>query len=891
MAILYSVIGTFIFGLILKWIGFFRWIYRKFKYKRGMLSYRKQLKKECSSLIVVGSRHGFTMKDVFVPLDIVTTDLTTILKDSLYYPTTSYILVGGPGAGKSTYVKKLILDELVNKNIMPFFIRLRDLSSLDIKDYLIQKLKKCSIPESEKILETKLEGDGCLCVLDGLDEIRPNIKERVFENINKFYSQYFKNNKNNRLIVTCRKEAYRSLPLDIPDIWEVRPLTDEQIKRFAQKWPLGYPEQKSADTFWRDLSSIPRILELARSPLLLVGGLMQYTESNLGIPEERYEYLERLAKWLVSDWAVARNLPPDPFRSVYDRILIKLAFNIHNSYRTDYFSNEAIKLIRLWLPDYGFQSKDAEKILENIMIKTGILVRDTPTTVVFSHFGFQEYYASKYLVDNISINKLVSFSPKTWWRESIILAIAQRKEPSPILEALFLKNPLLAAAAVAECPTPSIAMQEKAINICLSGIDNKNAAFITSTILLMRKLKYEQESQLCSELESRIIQGSKVSSIVGLILSAAGTSAATDTLSKYPEVWDTCLENTGYLSTSFENLLVNWIKNGNINQSKRAAKLITSRLSFDRFNELMDLLPKLSQKKSEYLATLLLKEIEKGFLTHRQFSYADLSLYPLDEICRLAPYITDNKKFLKIFYFKNRWFSVASKLVGTSLLLKIGNRRANYKELLKYLESSASWQRNKQSLFSFLSSAVVIFCIWANPIMGFLALLTSLLIFAFGTLRERSSSLWEINDKVYYNFKRIAIFLNVVFAFFVLPWLLIYILKLKLYPLIYISIVALSIFYSIRGFILLLDYYCTDLNFKIKSIIRLEIPIIWIFFLIVLFFLIIFQKVHNSAILWIYLGALFFILWIISILLKLYYYWKKVINIMKILKKNSIISL
>lgn len=92
-------------------------------------------------------------------------------------------------------------------------------------------------------MQNLLRSGRAICVLDGLDEVRPQLREKVIGDVNTFYHKYFI--QQNSLIVTCRKEAYRRIPLDIPVIMEVRPLTDEQIRRFADKWPPGFPEEKT----------------------------------------------------------------------------------------------------------------------------------------------------------------------------------------------------------------------------------------------------------------------------------------------------------------------------------------------------------------------------------------------------------------------------------------------------------------------------------------------------------------------------------------------------------------------------------------------------------------------------------------------------------------------
>jgi hypothetical protein len=385
-------------------------------------------------------------------------------------------------------------------------------------------------------MQELLRSGKCFCVLDGLDEVRPQLRSKVTSDINSLYHKYF--TQNNRLIVTCRKEAYRRILLDIPVVIEVRPLSDQQIQRFAEKWPLGYPKSKSPETFWRDLTATPRILELARSPLLLVGGLVQYTESNIGIPEERFEYLGRVARWLVSDWATAQGHPPDPYRQVYDRLLSKLAYYLHKAQKSDIKHSEAVSLFEEWLPVFGRADTSPTDIIDSIATRTGILVGDDKNFLVFAQFGLQEYFASLEVIQEIGTEHLGDLKPIEWWREVILLSVAQQREPTPILESLFNNNPLIAASAVAECPTPSTLMQEKAIDACMSSVDSGDKAASSSIILLLRKVEGNIELEFCKKLEDRLGTGEPIDSVVGIALATAGTSSATNALAKHPEVWD-----------------------------------------------------------------------------------------------------------------------------------------------------------------------------------------------------------------------------------------------------------------------------------------------------------------------------------------------------------------
>lgn len=642
MPIIYSLIASVLFFFILKWFGVLKKLMHYFKNKKALKKYRISIVDECNTLVVVGKRKGFSLNEVYVELDLAQSDIMLNKPETSDEPST-YVLLGGPGAGKSTTAKNKVIGHFNSdfKKTIPFFIRLKDYNSeKSIYHYLVDRLENFGFVNSVETVKKNLTHIHSLCILDGLDEVRPNLREKICNEINTFYSNYFINC--GSLIVTCRKEAYRDLPLNIKDIWEVRPLSDEQIKRFAQKWPLDYPRDKNVDTFFRDLASSTKILELARSPLLLTGGLMHYTEANLGIPEERFEYLQTMAKWLVTDWANAQGRLPDSYRNVYDRILTSLSYYMHVNNVSEIPFETAAHFISDLLPTFGYRKEEASAILKSITIKTGILTRDD-NNIFFAQFGLQEYFTSIEIKEKLNFQEIPKLSPTSWWREAILLFIAQLKDPTELLTLMFKTDPLLAVAGVAECPTPSILIQEKSINVCLQQIDKKNQSIKGSLVPLLRKIRDNIEINFYNQLENRLSGEKTISSIVGVSLATAGTAAATNVLAKHPEVWDICLNEAGYLSTSFENLLVDWIQEGeNINAFK-ATDLLSKRITSDRMKQLIDILPTLNKKKKEHISQLLLKEIASKSGTEPFRSISELSI-----VSKLIPNISNPNYFIEV---------------------------------------------------------------------------------------------------------------------------------------------------------------------------------------------------------------------------------------------------
>ncbi len=638
--IFYGVVASLIFAALVRWSRSFGYFRRGLRNIRATFMYRRALIKECQHLIVVGRRAGFKMESTYVDLDVSPSDLSQSKGDplkSVHGFAKPYVLVGGPGAGKSTLVKHLVLRALGSRpTSIPIFLKLRDYVGFEsIESAIAHRFSNFRFGKSQEMVDLLLRSSETLCVLDGLDEVRVESRAEVIRHINQFFHKYF--DQGGQIIVTCRKEAYRDTPLDIPSIMEVRPLSDEQIQRLAEKWPIAYPEGKSFQTFLRDLTAVPRIHELARSPLLLVGGLMQYTDSNQGIPDERFQYLNRIATWLIADWSTAQGHPPDPLRPLYDRVLPRLAYHMHQTKCAEIHTSEAVALVDSWLPQFGHPKGGAPQVIESIKTRTGILVSENAHHLIFAQFGLQEYFASLEVTEQVKPSDIPTLTPISWWREAILLAVAQQREPTAYLESLFTFDSFLAAAAVAECPTPSSVLQRRAVEACLRGIDKMETSVTGALVPLLRKVRGELEQTLVDQLASRLTGKKKKARIVGLALATAGTEACTEALAKHPEIWEECLRGAAYLSDSFEGMLLRWTESGSEDQSAKAADMLAERIRPDTLEKLCAILPRLSSSKAEHLALLLLVWVFR--------SSPPWSGLPTNLIGLCAPHIRDPKTF------------------------------------------------------------------------------------------------------------------------------------------------------------------------------------------------------------------------------------------------------
>ena len=715
MAILYSALGGLLLMLVAWWSGGLRRLHWWARMRRSVRAYRRALRADCSSLIVIGRRQAFPIRGVFVELDVAPSELMGESKEGRV-PPACYVLVGGPGAGKSTTMKKAVLDDLsCSSQSMPFYVRLREyLGTAPIEVFLAEKLGGFGVREPSRAVTTLLQAPDCLCVLDGLDEVRPHLYPKVCDRINEFLAKYFSSGGRGRLIVTCRKEAYRSVPLNLPAVFEVRPLSDQQMMRFARTWPLGFPQGKSPETFWHELVSTESVLELARTPLLLIGALMQYTESNLGVADERVKYLGRVAQWLVADWARAQGHPPDPWRDAYPRILAKLALEMQRNQISECTRDRVLDLLKGWLPSVGLPGELADDFLQGLMTKTGILVQNLPGALVFAQFSLQEYFASIEAVGNLGYRGLADKACGTWWREVIPMAVAQEKDPTQCLEALFTQSPVTAARALAECPTPSLHLQERAIRATLAAIDDGDAAAGPAVVSLLRKVSGAHQELLCAELERRLMpQGSPTSLAVGLILATAGTAAATEALARHPEAWAECLAKAGYLSSAFEDLLVRWMAEGTDEQSRSAAEILCRRLSQDRRDQLEELLGRLPASRANHLASLLLQDPLGVQRLYYPENWRDLTA----RISACVPYLDEPPEWVASMVRESRGLMVEERLGLAGAAIFIPRRRARVSPtgVARLLSMAAVCDGHRGSLFCWFASGALMFSLVCQP--------------------------------------------------------------------------------------------------------------------------------------------------------------------------------
>lgn len=178
----------------------------------------------------------------------------------------SLLILGEPGSGKTTTLLELARDAVARAQAdpsqpIPVVLKLSSWAHKrqPIAEWLAQELAgKYYFPK--KIAQPWIDNDGLLLLLDGLDEVKADLRDACVQAINAFLAQH-----RVALAVCCRVADYEALStrLNLHGEARIQPLTSGQIDDYLQG--AGSELQAVRETLEHD----PPLRELARTPLML----------------------------------------------------------------------------------------------------------------------------------------------------------------------------------------------------------------------------------------------------------------------------------------------------------------------------------------------------------------------------------------------------------------------------------------------------------------------------------------------------------------------------------------------------------------------------------------------------------------------------------------------
>jgi formylglycine-generating enzyme required for sulfatase activity/energy-coupling factor transporter ATP-binding protein EcfA2 len=410
-------------------------------------------------------------------------DLSFLVRDTPFL-----VVLGDPGAGKSTLVRMIMLALAEGRGGTAFglsdewlpiffpvaaFAEVRgDPGSRDIAPlaYLREYYRGREQPDYTPLFERALLAGRALVLLDGLDEVRDDRLEivRCLEDFIRAWDA-----PGNRFLATSRIAGYEDAALDDALFRRVtvQPFDDDQICHFAANWSLAFeragmpnadttdPElRRRAKARTRELTSAisaeRNVTELARNPLLLTILALIHNQGTR-LPDRRVDLYQLCVQALAETWNRARNLAGREI-NVYlgdekldERFVVNLlgpaALWIHAENPGGIVEARELekKLAEILCETDGLPKRKATNLaadfLRLVNRETGLLLERGDRRYSFLHLTFEEYLAARGLVDSAAVEdadaQIHRRASDPGWREVLRLALASvpQKEAQRLL--------------------------------------------------------------------------------------------------------------------------------------------------------------------------------------------------------------------------------------------------------------------------------------------------------------------------------------------------------------------------------------------------------------------------------------------------------------------------
>lgn len=326
--------------------------------------------------------------------DAITFEEANRVKNVSFFRSKQVLIEGGPGQGKSLYLRWLCLNEGTGSNHIPIFIEFRNLTyQKSLKEDLFHSVRDFGVDLSDDLFDFLAKSKKIVFILDGFDEIPNSERLRVARELETIARTY----PDLRIVVSSRPDSGMGASVYFEKYI---------IKRLSKEYQRGfvsylYENGSQAEAINTILTSNSFLTEVTNTPLLLTLFTITYNARqfkpdslaefySLIFPTMLYRHdrlkigYERERKAGLTDYQMQRIFEALSFISLKNNSTRFPASNFRS------FLENAAQLERV-------NDNLEDLLIDDITSITALIVRDGFDYYSFSHKSIQEYFSAVFL--------------------------------------------------------------------------------------------------------------------------------------------------------------------------------------------------------------------------------------------------------------------------------------------------------------------------------------------------------------------------------------------------------------------------------------------------------------------------------------------------------------